>query len=502
MIELLVPDLVATHEIQDRQQQYYWSRAADLLFRRAGILSVRRVTEVSSSCTCLVVCRDTAAPETPGGPPRAFEGPLTSESLAKLGLSARTVPTAEVVCESEGSLRMHLPELLVRNPDRTTAPLLLGEEDAKWRNLPFKVQYLEGADWEPVLRGFDPQTGDEGAIAVRRGADLVVGFPFLDLLSRWLSVPPLNARYGGFSRLMRHGLASERLLGMLVQHFVDAGAPPPLTIDRWPSGFNSALTIRHDYDRTAEPAILRKLLQHYETLGIAASVGFLPHNLEHEALALFLAGNHEVQGHVASPSRIALRNDLRLLREAAGRPVVGVTVHGGPKGIGFRGQRHFEWFDDLGLTYCETFGLRDTIPVPVCRVYDGVPDASRLMATPGHVSLDGSTAPDDHRLEALMSLVPRSLAAGNYTVIMNHPDIHHEQLCTLLSALPLEGVWAATTADVIEWHRASRYESTVRYVGSSYEISFGTNLPLTGVVRAGSMRTELDIVTGYQTIAA
>ncbi len=495
MIEILTPDLPTTRKIQEAQGRYYWSRAAELLFRRAGVISVRRVTSVSTDCTVLLVCRDAVVPVNAQDVPRVFEGPLPDDCLAEFGLAASYCETDTLVFDNDNSLAMHLPEILVRNQDKTTALLKLDGAAAKWRNRPFRVHFLSGNDWDPVLRAVDPNSGMEGVIAVRRGKDLVIGFSIFDLLTRWLAVPPLAARYGGFSRTMRHDLLSERFVSLVVDHAVGAGAPHPLNIARWPKGYSSAFTVRHDYDRKADPSQLQKLLRQYDMLSIRASIGFLPYFLEQETIESFQAGGHEIQGHIASPTRIDLREDLRRLRNVSRQPVSGVTVHGGPQGIGFRGQTHFEWFDDNGLTYCETFGIRDTIPVPVCRLYEDIPDCSRMIATPGHLSLDGSTAPTDHRLDALLLSVPKSLSRGNYTIVMNHPDVHHEQLCALLSGVVLDGIWCATTSEVVHWHRVTHYESLARWTPGGYEVCFPETLPHVALLRLGDVCFELGIDT-------
>lgn len=500
MINILIPDLPLTRKLQEAQGRYYWSRAAELLFRREGVISVRRVTSVSTDCTVLLVCRDAAVPVNALDVPRVFEGPMPGDCLAEFGLAASNCETDTLVLDNDNLLAMHLPEILVRNQDKTTFPLPLDGAAVKWRNTPFRVQFLAGSGWDPVVRAIDPTSGMEGAIAVRRGKDLVIGFSAFDLLTRWLAVPPLSARYGGFSRLMQHNLLSERFVSLVVDHAVGAGAPHPLKIDRWPKGYSSAFTVRHDYDRKADPSQILRLLGHYDRLDIRASVGFLPYFLEQETIESFQAGGHEIQGHIASPSQTDLREDLQRLRNVSRQPVFGVTIHGGPRGIGFRGQTHFEWFDDSGLSYCETFGIRDTIPVPICRLYEDIPDCSRMIATPGHLSLDGSTAPSDHRLDALLLSVPKSLARGNYTIVMNHPDVHHEQLCTLLSGIALDGIWCATMSEVVHWHRLTRYESLARWTPGGYEVWFPESLWHAAILRFGDVNCEVGGETRHLTI--
>jgi len=479
--------------LQQSQGRYYWSGTSETLFRREGLISIRTVSTPTEQCTLLIVARDATCLNNIVGIPRVFEGPLSNNQLVEHGLTSTIIQTELIQVDDDSSLSIHCPEILVRNPDASRVPLELQGEDVKWNHKSFEVQFLWGEGWDPVLNATDPVSGKSGAIVVRRGKDLVIGFGVFDLLTRWFAVPPLNARYGGFSRIMSHELVSKRFLSLVVNHATDSGAPHPIKIDRWPIGYSAALTIRHDYDRKADFDQLSELIKNYERLSIRAVIGFLPYFMEKETIDLFRLAGHEIQGHVASPSEADLREDLKLLKCESAEFIKGVTIHGGPNGIGFRGQTHFDWFDDSDLSYCECFGIRDTIPVPVNRLHDDIPSVSRMIATPGHYSLDGSTAPEDHRLDALLLSVPKSLADGNYTILMNHPDIHHQQMIDLINKISLKNVWRATSAEVVRWHRISRYESHVRYENGYYKVSFPEPLFVGAILNIGGQSFEVDV---------
>lgn len=492
MIEIVVPSLDDTRRIQEREGRYYWSRCAEVLFRKAGIISVYRSTEISLAQSLKVLCRN-AQPGWPdmGDFPKVIEGPLSEQTLGRLGIAARSYETDTLMLAGSPSLAVHLPGIRVRHDDKSMSLLTLDEAERKWRNHPFEVQFLHGEGWESLLDGQCIEAGSEGAVALRRGATIVFGFSVFDVLTRWLAVPPLSERYAGFSRMMPHEQVLERLVSLILEHADRTGVPKPLHVSRWPEDYTAALSVRHDYDRTAPIGQIKSLLDCYEGLGVRASIGFLPYLLEQEVICAFRARGHEIQAHVASPTRVELRDDLSLLRHVANYPVKGITIHGGPRGIGFRGATHFDWFDDAGLEYCETFGLRDTVPTPVLRVFDDIPDCSFMMAAPGHMSMDGSTRPSDHRLEALQHSVPKCLGRGDYVIIMNHPDVHHEQVCALLSDLNLRQVWLTTTREAVGWHRVTRYTSRVQQSSVGYEVVFGEALPFRASLRSGSVETPV-----------
>jgi hypothetical protein len=492
MIDIIFPDIATTRDIQSKQGRYYWSRACEVLFRKEGVISVQSGTAPSKDCTLQIICRDVIPPQANDICLRVFEGPLSDELQAMLGIYVQTCVTDTVILENDPLLSLHLPEILVRNQDKSVCPYLFNEANKKWANCPLKIQFLEGKGWDAILYAVDPLSGREGPVAVRRDRDMVFGFSVFDLLTRWLTIPPLTTRYGGFARMMNHDMVTRKIISLVVDHAVSAGVPP-LIIDRWPKGYSAAFTVRHDYDRKADPVLIQALLALYEELGVWASIGFLPYLLELETLEAFQSKKHEIQAHISSATQLEFRESLRLLRSYCYQPPCGITIHGGPKGIGFRGQTHFEWLDDTGIDYCEMFGIRDTIPMPVCRLYDDIPDFSRLIGTPEHMSFDGSTLPQDHKLNTFLDSVPKSLASGNYAIVMNHPDVHHEQLLELVSNIDFEGVWLTTMKEAVAWHRITRYESLAHLKSRGYMVWFPKPLPYKAVLRLGSSRFEIDL---------
>ena len=492
MIEVVVPELGETRTIQEGQGRYYWSRCAEVLFRKAGIISVTRNHGMSPEPCLKVVCRDVEGEWSEADAvPKVLEGPLSRRVLGDLGIVARRQEVEALLLDGSPSLVVHLPEIRVRRGDGSTCSFEPQGDDGKWGVRPFEVQFLEGEGWEGALFGRCVESECEGAVAVRKGATLVFGFAVLDILARWLAEPPLSERYGGFLRLMPHDRVLERVISLVVEHAQHCGVQPQLRVRRWPEAYTAALTVRHDYDRVAPMARVEALLDCYESLGVHASIGFLPYLLDQDVIGAFRGRGHEIQAHLSAATRTELREDLSLLRNVANYPVRGTTIHGGPRGQGFRGAIHFDWFEDAGLDYCENFGLRDTVPAPVLRLFDDIPDVSFLMGVPGHLSMDGSTRPADHRLAALQVAVPRSLREGDYVIVMNHPDVHQEELCALLAGLSLGRVWRPTTAEAVNWHLVTRYASRVRAAPRGYEVTFRDALPNEATVLVGARETTI-----------
>jgi SAM-dependent methyltransferase len=140
---------------------------------------------------------------------------------------------------------------------------------------------------------------------------------------------------------------------------------------------------------------------------------------------------------------------------------VGYTAHGGVGSGGFLGSSQHRWAEDAGLLYGEMLGTLSRLPHPWMTTAGGVPEATMLVLPPMHASLDATTKPDEHNLERLRQQVPARLAAGELVVVMNHPDIHIEQLRELLGELDLDTTWRATLEEVAHWQRSVKFGGRV-----------------------------------------
>ena len=102
------------------------------------------------------------------------------------------------------------------------------------------------------------------------------------------------------------------------------------------------------------------------------------------------------------------------------------------------------------MRYGEMIGRCRGVPHPVVFTKTGLPEFGNLIVQNCHHSLDLNTKPDCHQLEKLRLDVPKALEEGGHVTIMNHPDIHWRELMTLLDGLSLDGVWRATTTEVVD----------------------------------------------------
>jgi hypothetical protein len=81
-----------------------------------------------------------------------------------------------------------------------------------------------------------------------------------------------------------------------------------------------------------------------------------------------------------------------------------------------------------------------------------------LMLPPVHCSLDIGTKPEAHALPALLAEVPVRIGRGGLVTVMNHPDIHREQLRELFESVDLSATWCTTHLDAVGRVRQARAE--------------------------------------------
>jgi peptidoglycan/xylan/chitin deacetylase (PgdA/CDA1 family) len=188
--------------------------------------------------------------------------------------------------------------------------------------------------------------------------------------------------------------------------------------------------------------------------GAKASWGFLARLSDPAAIAAVARRGHEIVLHTEAGTRSALRRELDHFA-SLGHDIRGVTAHGGIGSAGHLGQRLYEWASAEGLEHADILSRDAHLPHPaLAAAADGIVELP-VYLPPGHWSLDTGTRPEAHALPALLADIPRRLDRGGLVTIMNHPDIHREQLRALLESLDLSRVWRASHLDAVRRVRAA-----------------------------------------------
>ena len=474
-------------KIQAAEQAYYWSACAAGFLRKHGLIAVSGAVSGRRAPGFSIVTR--RARHRPGAEPACFEGPLTPDVASSLGIEVRehTAEAVTLITTTGRTLgRMSYPRLTVRRKPRRkgeqSEPYPHVSDDPYWNNRLISCQELKaGEPWKVIAHARLDGNSPLVPIAVSDGRRLVLGLPLFDLIGYAHCLAPLDVGLNKIEDRSDPFPAECWFIDQLISHAIDGGQWVLRAAD-WPRGFRSALTVRHDYDRIISDEGLADLLKFYEDRGIRSSWGFLVSHGRADHARRLVARGHEVLLHTVADSRKAFAAETRTLRRSTGIRVSGYTSHGGLGAAGYLGETQFHWAERCGMLYGEILQKPNHLPSRALAIRRGTPCLTRLVLPVFHVGMDENTKPDGHRLEHLCKTVPARLAAGDYVVLMNHPDIHIPQLKELLGAVDLSTTWSTTLHDVAAWTDVAKFRSRVRRRRDIFEIDFGATLPLDTIV--------------------
>lgn len=400
-----------------------------------------------------------------------YEGPIDPAVVAdfSIGMTEHVVKTIELFPDSSTMASSDFEsfpglaygrDILRRIPAQRgekSDPYLWSPQDVRLAPGGVSVQtFVPGPDWRVLAHAIFDESGERHPVIVSNGNIVLLGIPLFDLVARKHWMPKIE--HGYYS--LEHNPFSadaELWLAKLVRSVAsEAGVVCPM-VQGWPEDRHAALTLRFDHDRDISGESLASLLDLLDRQRLKASWGFLARLAPAEKMVQVKARGHEIVLHTEAPDRAGFLHEVSTFRQA-GWPVAGVTAHGGIGSAGHLGQTYFEWAADAGLQHADILSRHNHAPHPAVLVgSDGI-KLSSVFLPPVHHSLDRGTAPDAHYLDDLMHGVPARLAAGDHVTIMNHPDIHRPELEKLLLSLPMDKVWAATHAEVVEWVATTRFD--------------------------------------------
>jgi peptidoglycan/xylan/chitin deacetylase (PgdA/CDA1 family) len=390
-----------------------------------------------------------------------IEGPCPSHDLALLGvrIDERIADRVELLPADGPSLgEVGFATDIVRR-----IPAARGErsEPFQWTTAsalmavpPLRVRFLRlGEGWECLAEGRLADGSAAGCVLARRGGLTVAGAPFLAMAVRNQWMPPVEVGYYSTERTA-FGEAAEVWLAETIRCSARAAGFRLPVRSPWPGSARSALTVRFDHDRPIPEESLADLLALLDSHGLKASWGFLARLSDPATMRAVARRGHEIVLHTEAGSRERLREELDHFR-ALGHDVRGVTAHGGIGSAGHLGQRLYEWAAAEGLEHADILFRETLLPHPAIAAGPCGLRELPLMLPPVHCSLDFGTKPDAHALPALLRELPARLARGGLVTVMNHPDIHREQLRQLFTALDLGTTWCTTHLGAVRRMRAA-----------------------------------------------
>lgn len=465
MIEIHTPSAKDITDIQERERAFYWSRCADALFQKHGIMAGIADSLLPLPRGLPIVTRYTSPGWNVAEHPGVFECPLSEDVCKALGLRPEnfTCDSGSFITEDGRNLsRLVRSWFKVRHipKDRTVKaePFVYVDPDERWNNREIQMQRFEVADgWKPIAF-VQPDGEDEKIpIVISNGRQIVLGAPLLDVMSYMHALPALDASF--HSNIDGTNLYEiEKWLNEEVKSLAVAAGEELQCMPIWPNEMRSAFTIRHDFDRPVEDVQFDEMLSFYREHGLKATWFLLIEKWpeDHQVRAM-LEGGHEIALHSEAPHFDDFRSEVEEFRQRTGFLPPGYSCHGGTGSRGQLALTQYQWSETLGLNYGEMIGRARGLPHPVFRPACGIPETGSLIIQNSHFSFDLSTKPEAHQLESFLRLIPSALESGAHVVVMNHPDIHWPELKTLLGDLKLRESWSCTLEEAALWSRVSKF---------------------------------------------
>ncbi len=481
--------------IQDRDGRFYFSNAAELILRKLGLLHWdHAVTQERPE----IVLRNSRLSENSGSsvPPMLMEGPLDKSALARLGIThadhmaesidART-PSGSTLVFAYGQFKVRrIPKnssLLKKSPEKYE-PFDFEPVDSRWDTRVFNYQTFDVPEgWTPLLT--TEVGGSAKPIAIRNDHCIILGFSIFDALAFECAFPPMeDAGYYCMTKSM-NTIGWEKWLLEQINDLLDQPGVTRFDIDAWPDGHGSAFTIRHDLDRNISKKERDRVLDIYDELGVFSTWYLLDRTTSKSFSTAIADSGHELALHVEAMDKETFLRQSEKFEQEIGYKPLGCTAHGGQGSPGYMGHKHHEWTREAEMTYGEMLGRNNRFPHAAVILDGDIPTPEWDLVLPViHNSLDAGMKPEQHYLEEARQGVRNYLERGEHAVLMNHPDIHVDELEILLRSLDLSDTWCATMSEIADWIRTSHCLPVFKRSGNDeFTIDFPKRLSNAATIR-------------------
>lgn len=472
----------AIADLQRNEGRYYWSGVADILLSKHGI--VRTCPQrYRGPAPALVARGQTERSESwVGG---VIEGPLAPQMAQSLGVAPceHVVRSLLLRTQTGATLgRLQFNAMQVRAiPSRRgelSEPEAFGRAGSPWCVREYAFQSFSAGEGRPVLFA-DDDSGRSHIVGIRRENATILGIPLADVAVQHHALPPLDSGYYAMSEWSDLYAAERWLIATLVEHGCCAGLPV-VTIAPWPSPYRAAFTMRHDFDRPLSAFSFNgrrrrngigRLLAAYEAAGAQASWFWRMKSFDSSLIRRIKSKGHEIALHTEAESAPEFASEVAFFRRR-GIELSGWTAHGGTGSAGYRGAIQHEAAIAAGMRYGELLGAMIVLPSFAVHVGGDRPVATEVVMPGGHLSLDRSNKEPDHFLDTLLPDILDRLARGYHVVVMNHPDIHIDQVIDLVTRASGPGIWCSSMNEIAAWFRSSRSARVVEAAKDSVTVAF------------------------------
>ena len=335
-----------------------------------------------------------------------------------------------------------------------------------WRAPGWHAERWSVTDESEVLGVWSEATGTRSPAIVRRGnVTACAGSLFAYLVRAHTCEPWARGEFCSSPR----SAGIEGMLLALVDELHRRAGVVRVRVRPWPRGASWVLNVRHDFDRSLPSARVAALLREHTRTGSAATWYWRSRHLDRprpwlrsfarshasdaQAAARLVADDprHEVALHTEQIWTGSDR-EQRVVEAAIGKRILGSSAHGDPTCFRFQGAPNVLWAAKRGLLYTELIQHAHLQPhrFPALGA-DGTIHPLSVICLPHHESFDLSMAEAAVAIDRILGAPARFVPAGGLLQVMNHPDIHTDELFATLAELPREGRLNWTAAKAADW---------------------------------------------------
>jgi hypothetical protein len=489
MILIVLGGPTFARDVYSKESRGYWSAALPLVLEKHGFLDfeVRTPEEVDSldvlrGYDCVLVGR-IGAGQLPEGLARALldcerpvllESPQPSHLSAALGISGSrpAYGPLRVRCGPElttGAQALGLPaggrvaasrtkpmERPAELDWRSVAPGLISEARATaWGATGWDVERWTLDAHTTVLADYRLEPDGEAWPAVAtRGWVTGIAFSLFAYLGQAHTSEPCSP---GEWRSSHRTAGMEGLLLALVDRLLANAGAPRTRVLPWPGEARWVLNIRHDFDRPIGYRQIRRVLHGHRAAGTRATWYWRARHLggyrRRRARLVARTPGHEVALHTDRLFPDGTR-ERRLVERAIRRPVAGTSAHGAPDCFRYQGAPNVLWADEQRMLFTELIQHAHMHPHRFANLTeDGRIEPLRVICLPHHVSFDASTLQGATLAARTLELQDSYVRAGGMFQVMNHPDLHPEELFGTLARLTSGGRLDLTASAAASWWR-------------------------------------------------
>ncbi len=468
-------------DIQERQQGYYFSKAFDAILRKHGYIIATAPIEDSCGETKFgFVSRMVQWNEEFEESPFVFEGTISKSVADKLHIECITGESKQLnVYDREKAVlgvlgyKQANVRKIPRKARRISQPGLYISSNPLWNNQTIPYQYFPSTNrGEPILFIKNSDSKFE-CVGLRLERHIILGIPLLDVIVQNHSMPPFKLA-GYYNMAKSHSTKSvEAWLLQYSSNLFTENGKTIIRTDSWPYPYQSAFTVRHDYDRIITDRAVNSLLEFYNRRKVKSTWFWLlktskPSDLQRDlrkgnVFRRFLEtsprqanqvanAGHEVALHTMAGNGKQFSNrEVRFFRNQLGIEPRGYSAHGGSGSPGYLGSTQMEWAIENNLAYGEILGCLNHYPHQAIVISNNIPQSSCLILPRTHFSLDAGMKPDAHHYDIVLPDIIKAIQNGEQCVLMNHPDIHVDALQKLIDNLDLSTTWKATLEEISDW---------------------------------------------------